>query len=297
MKEETKSKIREFIKPYFRRLPRPLQKNIYSVYMSKFFPKFFGKFGWKNIFKGWGMTTHAELPWEGGIGNEFFLEANTDIRINFEFSDDFKLSDNRGIIGDKMDDLLWRHWIISYAIRHAIEFTQKINLELVECGVGDGMSAFFVLKELKGRLNLRRINNFCMHLYDSWMPMRASELLPTEKNHIGSYKNINLDRVKGNLSEFAYNVVYHQGYIPESLILPPPAPESISYLHIDINSAMPTKAALELFFPRVLRGGVILFDDYGWKSYRETKKVVDKFFVDKPGVFMPLPTGQAIYYR
>jgi len=290
VREEDKIKIREFIKPYFCKLPRPLQKNIYNVYMSDSFPKFLGKFGVKNIFKGWGMITKAELPWEGGIGNEFFLEAFASAKNNFEFSGAVQKQ-------EQMDEFMWRLWIISYAVRHAVKFSQKSNLELVECGVGDGLSAFFALKESKGHSELKEINNFCMHLYDSWMPMREAELLESEKNHVGSYRDLSMGPVKRNLSQFVDNVVYHQGYIPESLSSPPPAPESVSYLHVDVNSAMPTNVALELFFPRIPKGGVILFDDYGWKNYHETKKVIDKFFMGKPGILMPLPTGQAIYYR
>ncbi len=74
-------------------------------------------------------------------------------------------------------------------------------------------------------------------------------------------------------------------------------PQKISYLHIDLNSARPTRFALEFFFPRLLKRGIIVFDDYGSKNYKDTKIVVNKFFKDKPGILMPLPTGQAIYYR
>ena len=32
-------------------------------------------------------------------------------------------------------------------------------------------------------------------------------------------------------------------------------------------------------------------------SFKDTKKAIDEFFVDKSGVLQKLPTGQAIYYR
>jgi len=64
-----------------------------------------------------------------------------------------------------------------------------------------------------------------------------------------------------------------------------------------LNAAKYTLDTLEYFFPRITRGGVILFDDYGDTSYSDTKEIVDKFFSNKSGILMKLPTGQAIYYR
>ncbi len=235
-------------------------------------------------FDGWGMKTVHELPWNGGIRNEFFISANQDVKKYFDFSSD------DGVNLSNIDGLLWRHWIVSYCVRHAVEFTGK-DLNLVECGVCDGLTAFFALRELNGLGSSAR-----MHLYDAWMPMRKESLLESEKDSAGNYSNITIERVKNNLSEFD-NVIYHPGYIPESLYSEPSSPEKISYLSIDLNSADPTTAALEYFFPRLLRGGLVLFDDYGWVGYGPTKKCVDKFFADKPGILMPLPTGQAIYYR
>lgn len=234
-------------------------------------------------FDGWYMKTWQELPWNGGIGNEHFLCAAQDIK-QFEFSGEGK------IYLSNIDELLWRHWVVSYCVRHAIEFIDE-DIDMVECGVCDGVTAFFALRELKG-------HNSCakMHLYDAWSHMRGDLLLESEKSHEGDYSKLTIQRTKRNLSEFD-NVVYHQGYIPESLHKEPDPPEKISYLSIDLNSSIPTVAALEFFFPRLVRGGVILFDDYGWIGYGDTKRAVDKFFKNKPGILMPLPTGQAIYYR
>ncbi len=55
--------------------------------------------------------------------------------------------------------------------------------------------------------------------------------------------------------------------------------------------------ALEFFYPRLVVGGVILFDDYGWDAYEDTKNTIENFFKDKPGLLMKIPTGQAIYFH
>lgn len=76
-----------------------------------------------------------------------------------------------------------------------------------------------------------------------------------------------------------------------------PAPSSIVYLHIDLNAAIPTLKSLEFFYPRLVRGGVIIFDDYGWREYDDTRVVINEFFNDKPGLILCLPTGEAIYFN
>ena len=67
-------------------------------------------------------------------------------------------------------------------------------------------------------------------------------------------------------------------------------------MHIDLNSTKPTIDALDFFFPRLIKGGIIIFDDYGNTGYPDTKIEIDEFFKNKPGVLMQSPTGQAIYY-
>lgn len=57
-----------------------------------------------------------------------------------------------------------------------------------------------------------------------------------------------------------------------------------SLVHLDCDLYQPTKAALEAFWPRLSRGGVILFDEYGIKDWPGETQAVDEYFADKPGV-------------
>lgn len=55
----------------------------------------------------------------------------------------------------------------------------------------------------------------------------------------------------------------------------------ISLLHFDCDLYRPTKTALEHFYPRVVRGGVIIFDEYGILEWSGESQAVDEFFADK----------------
>jgi O-methyltransferase len=241
-------------------------------------------------FSGWGMTSIHEPPWLNDDEGKKFLEIHNYVKNNFAFNKKIQ-----GTTKDVMDDLLWRHWIVSYAVKHATKFAKTENYNLVECGVEWGYTAFFALKTLAN--NDKKINLFSMHLYDAWQDMREEELLESEYWHVNLYKNLDIESTKKNLTEFKENLIFHQGYIPDSLTKKPVPPDAIFYLHIDLNSAKPTEHALEFFYPRLVAGGVILFDDYGWDAYEDTKNTIEDFFKDKPGLLMKIPTGQAIYFH
>ena len=91
------------------------------------------------------------------------------------------------------------------------------------------------------------------------------------------------------------NVTVTKGSVPE--VLHTVALEKISFLHLDINSAAAEIGALELLFDRVVPGGVVVLDDYGWIAYREQKAAEDPFFLDRGYRVMELPTGQGLLIK
>lgn len=55
----------------------------------------------------------------------------------------------------------------------------------------------------------------------------------------------------------------------------------ISLLHFDADMYRPTLAGLEHLWPLVVRGGVVIFDEYGIPPWEGESKAVDEFFADK----------------
>jgi len=271
--------IEEFGKKIYQNNPsiRPIISYFYKILFLK------------PTFTGWGMKTSCEIPWNGKDG-EIFLQANKHIEENFDFTKNPSNMTNQNV-----NEFLWRHWIVSYSIKHAIEFSDTNDYNFVECGVADGVTAFFALREIIN--NDKSKSRYSMHLYDSWDAMKKNSLLDSEMSSVGAYKNLNMNTTKQNLSEFEDKIIFHKGYIPESFTKLPESPKSIIYLSIDLNATNATISTLEFFFNKLVRGGVILFDDYGSTGHSDTKKITDSFFADKPGMLMQIPTGQAIYFR
>jgi hypothetical protein len=67
-----------------------------------------------------------------------------------------------------------------------------------------------------------------------------------------------------------------------------------SLIHMDCDLYAPTKASLQAFWPRLSRGGLILFDEYSIREWPGETRAVDEFFADKPAcVVRTLPWTNA----
>ena len=97
----------------------------------------------KPKFIGPGIKINHDPPWLDESKDSVFNQTSDDIK-KFQFD----AVHSTGIDVHRIDTLLWRHWIVSYATKHALKFTKSENFNFVECGVGDGMSAFYTLREI-----------------------------------------------------------------------------------------------------------------------------------------------------
>ena len=55
-----------------------------------------------------------------------------------------------------------------------------------------------------------------------------------------------------------------------------------SLVHFDCDLYAPTKSALNALWPRVSRGGIVIFDEYGIHDWPGETAAVDEFLADKP---------------
>jgi hypothetical protein len=62
----------------------------------------------------------------------------------------------------------------------------------------------------------------------------------------------------------------------------------ISLLHLDLDLAAATNAALEALWPRVVRGGIVVFDEYAIPRWSESEGV-DEFFASQDVTLRTVP--------
>jgi hypothetical protein len=90
-------------------------------------------------------------------------------------------------------------------------------------------------------------------------------------------------------------VVVTKGVVPD--VLHDIAPERIAFLHLDLNSPRAETAALEFLLDRVSPGGIVVFDDYGWKHFQNHKEATDRWVAARGQVILELPTGQGLMIK
>ena len=253
-------------------------------------------------FKGWGMTTTTVPPWTITNSKEIIKFEEINNRLIQLIKDEKFIITQWGMKEEKnkkeeiknflliLDELKWRHLIVYFSILLAKKFNQK-EMNISECGVCDGLTIFYAINTL-----IKKDYDFKVYLYDSWKKMERKHLNEQELHHLDDYNYLNLNRTKKNLSDYSENLIFNIGHIPE-VLTSSNNPNHLSWLHIDLNSSMPTKEALKFFYKKLNSKGVILFDDYGHKSYESTKLVVDDFFNNLDGQLIVFPTGQAMFIK
>lgn len=175
---------------------------------------------------------------------------------------------------------IWRVHTLCWAARRAL----RVPGDFVECACYRGTSARIVCDYLGfGGIDKR------YWLYDLFEhPKDAKHLI------MKSHGNSLYEEVRERFADLA-NVTVTQGRVPG--ILQEVAPETIAFLHLDLNDAKPELAALEKLFDRVSPGGTIVLDDYGWLEYGQQKEAEDPFFAARGYSVLELPTGQGLVVK
>jgi len=252
----------------------------------------------KFTFQGWGMTTTTtNPPWVKGQDSiaHSFLQIHNEIiqRIQDQSFIQIESTLYKDIPSQIqfLNELMWRHFLVCWSVIYASQMTKLKQVNIAECGVCDGLTAFFAMNVLQ-----KYDCSFKCYLYDSWEAMKSDYLVESELSKTGWYSDVSIARTRQNLKDFEEFTIFNQGFIPDSLETST-NPENLVWLHIDLNSSIPTKAALEFFFDKMPSGSVILLDDYAWTDFQDTRDIVDTFFEKRSGLFLHFPTGQGIFFK
>jgi hypothetical protein len=73
--------------------------------------------------------------------------------------------------------------------------------------------------------------------------------------------------------------------------------EKIAFIGIDMNGYLAERSVLDILYQKVVTGGIIYFDDYGWGAHSQLRETVDDFFKDKPEELLHFPSGNSIIIK
>jgi len=156
--------------------------------------------------------------------------------------------------------------------------------EAAEVGVYRGGTAFLLASVFCPR-------NKILRLFDTFQGIPAvSDGIDLHRE--GDFSDTILDDVAKFLEEFD-NTVFHPGVFPSSTRTEA-ASAKYSFVHVDADIYSSVLASCEFFQPRLVSGGMMLFDDYGFPTCPGVMKAVNEYFADKLQKPVYLPTGQAL---
>lgn len=127
----------------------------------------------------------------------------------------------------------------------------------------------------------------------TWFLYDLFENPPDEARKSGHGPEL-FDRVSATFAPFG-NFRVIKGAVPESFAQG--LPDRVAFAQLDLNVAAPELAALEIIHARLVPGGMIVFDDFGFQRYRDSHDAEMAFFRARGEVIFESPTGQGIYIK
>ncbi|MBD0372242.1 MAG: class I SAM-dependent methyltransferase [Pyrinomonadaceae bacterium] len=173
-----------------------------------------------------------------------------------------------------------------FFLRSLLSLVENLPGDTAECGVYKGAASWFICDKF-------RATDKTHFVFDSFEGLSAPSTVDGEYWSEGDLRS-DEDVLKENLSAFP-QVRVCKGWIPDSFHHA--RERSFCFVHIDVDLYQPTLASIEFFYPRLVEGGIILCDDYGFITCPGSRKALDEYMKDKPEKIVHVPTGQAFIIK
>tara|TARA_Y100000768_G_C23984523_1_gene687911 strand:+ start:38 stop:787 length:750 start_codon:yes stop_codon:yes gene_type:complete len=147
----------------------------------------------------------------------------------------------------------------SYTLWQCSKNLKNVKGQILDIGCLMGGSGFIMSKiNLKGNT----------YLFDSFAGFKIDDGL--HKKDIFVYKDINF--VKNNIKKLGLKKIFvFKAYFPKNLEI---TINKVKLCHIDVNTYTDTKKIFNFLHKKIIRGGILVFDDFGIWGVDGIKKIV-----------------------
>lgn len=182
----------------------------------------------------------------------------------------------------------WRAYIACWLAERA----SSLGGDFIECGVNRGGISRAIVSYLGAKLQGRRF-----YLLDTFQGIPVSILSDREMRHNKYFKENYTECYQDVLNTFREfpEVSVVRGLVPDTFI--EVESEQFCFTHIDMNNAISEIAAAEYLWPRLVPGGFMLLDDYGWQINVDQRQAFDRFATERNMTVLALPTGQGLLMK
>jgi hypothetical protein len=203
---------------------------------------------------------------------------------------DFIHAEAAGAATGSWKNIHWRVHTVLWAADHCM----LLEGDFVECGTNKGGFARAICEyiNLKG-------SGKDFYLLDTFRGLDEN-LLTAEENEAGKKEHFEhvytdcFDEVQKTFAQFPF-VKLVKGTVPGTLSQV--KSHTIAFLSIDMNSVNPEIAALDHFWDKLVKGGMIVLDDYAYTTCDLQYKAHNKWAAGKGIKILSLPTGQGLIVK
>jgi O-methyltransferase len=186
-----------------------------------------------------------------------------------------------------------------YILWQAVKNCAVYNLPVAEVGVFMGGSAYFLCSILKYLNNKNKV-----YLFDTFEGHVIVDESIDGEHKVGrfshrvhpEYSKASYESVCEYLKEFDNKVIYKGNFLETCNKV---SDLHFGFVHIDVDVYPVTKGCLEFFSKRLVKGGVMVMDDYGSTDTKGVKKAVDEFVSANSPNYLSfhLENGQALLIK
>ena len=170
----------------------------------------------------------------------------------------------------------------AYQLYMAVKNTHKIDGCIAEVGSYLGGSAKLIC-EAKGEKEL--------HLFDTFEGLPPLTEWDNSNQFKEGYFKSSFDFVKKYLNNYS-NVYLYKGIFPKTS--KPIEEKQFSFVHLDVDLHEATLASIEFFYPRMVKGGVLISHDYDETG---VSKAFNDYFFDKPESIIEISGCQCLVVK
>lgn len=174
-----------------------------------------------------------------------------------------------------------------YFLRSLLQLVPSVPGDLVECGTYRGATARLIA-EMAASADRH------LHLFDSFEGLSTPDEQDGDwwtSHDLRAAESTVREVVAGTGASFTT----YRGWIPERF--PDVAHRRFAFVHIDVDLYLPTRDALDFFYPRLVEGGVILLDDHGFLTCPGATRAAEEWAARTGEVIIDVPTGQGFVVK
>lgn len=157
---------------------------------------------------------------------------------------------------------------------------QNLQGEIAELGVYKGKFASEINKLFPNKK---------LYLFDTFEGFSGEDIDEEKKQgysraKVGDFSDTNVELVKSKLP-YKEQAVFFKGYFPDSVNEDLP---SFCFVSLDTDLYKPTYEGLKVFYPKLVKGGMIIIHDYNSSQFPGVQKAVKKFCRENNVFVVPL---------